>query len=232
MIFTVKIFLDKKMIYLKIILISSCLAYDKRGNLNQKRCFIRRSFQSERYLFNDILKLKKYKKLFNNSIKNNPVNPDVCVMNIRGGEYKRHKDLVLKKDYWLKAMKNIMKFGKVKKFLIVTDDYRFCKTLFPDIEIISNSIEKCYATIYNCSNIIVSNSSFAYFPCKTGVKKTVIAPKFWARHYQEEIWSSPCNLYEGWNWQNKKGEISTYKDCIQIAEKSIEYYERILSFNK
>lgn len=200
-------------------------AYDKRVTSIKKDVLLEGLFQSERYLFNDILKLKKYIKLSNNSIQNNPVNPDVCVMNIRGGEYKRHKDLVLKKDYWLKAMKNIMKFGKVKKFLIVTDDYRFCKTLFPDLEIISNSIEKCYATIYNCSNIIVSNSSFAYFPCKTGVKKTVIAPKFWARHYQEKIWSSPCNLYEGWNWQNKKGEISTYKECIPIAEKSIEYYE-------
>ena len=107
----------------------------------------------------------------------------------------------------------------------MTDDYRYCKKLFPDLEIISNSIEKCYSTIYNCSNIIISNSSFAYFPCKTGVEKTVIAPKFWARHYEEKLWSSPCNLYEGWNWQNKKGAISTYKDCIPIAQKSIEHYE-------
>ena len=42
---------------------------------------------------------------------------------------------------------------------------------FSQIEIISDDIEKCYATIYNCSNIIVSNSSFAYFPCKTGTPK-------------------------------------------------------------
>ena len=95
-------------------------AYDERITSIKKDVLLEGLFQSERYLFNDILKLKKYIKLSNNSIQNNPVNPDVCVMNIRGGEYKRHKDLVLKKDYWLKAMKNIMKFGKVKKFLMQT----------------------------------------------------------------------------------------------------------------
>ena len=200
--------------------------FDERVTSIKKDVLLEGLFQSEKYFFNDLLKLKKYIKLSNNSIDNNPVDADVCVMNIRGGEYKRHKDLVLKKEYWLKAMKNFLNYGKVKKFIIVTDDYRYCKKLFPDLEIISNSIEKCYSTIYNCSNIIISNSSFAYFPCKTGVQKKVIAPKFWARHYQENLWSSPCNIYEGWEWQSKDGEISTYKDCLPIVQKSIEYYEK------
>ena len=204
--------------------------FDERVTSIKKDVLLEGLFQSEKYFFNDLLKLRKYIKLSNKSIHNNPVNPDVCVMNIRGGEYKRHKDLVLKKDYWLKAMENSLNYRKVKKFIIVTDDYRYCKKLFPDLEIISNNIEKCYSTIYNCSNIIISNSSFAYFPCKTGVQKTVIAPKFWARHYEEKLWSSPCNLYKGWKWQSKDGNISTYKECLPIAKKSIQYYEKNFNY--
>ena len=147
-------------------------------------------------------------------------------MNIRGGEFKRHKNWILKKDYWEKAMKNISEINQIKQFLIVTDDYRYCKKLFPNLEIISNDIEKCYATIYNSSNIILSNSSFAYFPCKTGKKKKVIAPKFWARPHQENLWSSPCNIYEGWEWQDKDGLISTYEESLLLAKKTNNYYEK------
>ena len=67
-------------------------------------------FQSEKYFFNDLLKLKRYIILSNESIKNNPVNSDICIMNIRGGEYKRHKNFILRKDYWEKALKNFLNF--------------------------------------------------------------------------------------------------------------------------
>ena len=201
-------------------------SFDERITNIKNNTLLEGLFQSERYFFNDLLKLKRYIILSNESIKNNPVNSDICIMNIRGGEYKRHKNLILRKDYWEKAMKNFLNFKKIKKFIIVTDDYNYCNRLFPDLEIISNDIEKCYSTIYNCSNIILSNSSFAYFPCKTGKEKTVIAPKFWARHYEEKLWSSPCNIYKNWIWQNKEGDIFNYEDCIPIAEQSNNYYEK------
>ena len=204
--------------------IASC--FDERVTNIKNNTLLEGLFQSERYFFNDLLKLKRYIKLSKRSIKNNPINSNVCIMNIRGGEYKRHKNLILKKDYWEKAMQNFQNLKKIEKFLIVTDDYKYCYKLFPDLEIISNDIERCYSTIYNCSNIILSNSSFAYFPCKTGTEKTVIAPKFWARHYEEKLWSSPCNIYKNWIWQNKEGVISTYEDCMTIAEKSSNYYEK------
>ena len=199
--------------------------YDERVINLKKDVLLEGLFQSENYFFNDLTKLKRYIKLSKSSIQKYSIPSDICVMNIRGGEYKRHKKLILKKNYWIQAMKNFSKLEKIKNFIIVTDDYRYCKQLFPEIEIISDDIEKCYATIYNCSNIIVSNSSFAYFPCKTGTPKKVIAPKYWARHYTETIWSSPCNIYEGWNWQDKNGSLSTYEECLSITKKSTKYFE-------
>ena len=115
-------------------------------------------------------------------MKDNKIPNDICILNIRGGEYKRHKSLVVPISYWEGAIENFKTKFNIKKFIIVTDDYKYAKSLFPNLEVISGDVGACYAAIYNCKNIIVSNSSFSYFPCKTGLKKNVIAPMFWVGH--------------------------------------------------
>lgn len=189
--------------------------------------FIDGIFQSEKYFFGDIDKLKRYIKPNKSILNKNKIGKDFCILNIRGGEYKRHKDFLLSKNYWINAMENFRRQFKIFKFKIVTDDFKYAKALFPEFEIIHGSIPKCYSTIYNCKNIIVSNSSFSYFPCKTGIKKNVIAPMYWARPIRnKKRWISPGNIYKDWLWQDNLGIIHSYEDCLKIAEKTDIYYRK------
>ena len=182
-------------------------------------------FQSEKYFFGDIDKLKKYINLDPNVIKSTYIDKEVCVLNIRGGEYKRHKSFILNKNYWTNAMNNFKKIYSVKEFIIVTDDFKYSKALFPNLEIISGDIQKCYATIFKCSNIVVSNSTFSYFPCTTGLQKKIIAPKYWARPLKNNgRWISPANIYKGWIYQDKEFKLITYDECIKIASNTSDYY--------
>jgi len=184
-------------------------------------------FQSEKYFFNDLDKLKRYIKPIKSILEDNQISDDFCILNIRGGEYKRHKNFLLSKNYWENAILNFKNFFNIHKFKIVTDDFKYAKALFPNLEIIHGNISKCYCTIYNCKNIIVSNSSFSYFPCKTGVNKNIIAPMYWARPLKNYgRWVSPGNIYEDWNWQDNEGNMHTYNDCLKIAEKTDDFYKK------
>ena len=183
-------------------------------------------FQSEKYFFGELGKLKRYIKLNSIVKKNNLIHHDVCIINLRGGEYKRHKDFLLPMNYWNNAIKNFKEKYNINKFKVVTDDYYYAKALFPNFEVIHGNIGNCYATIYNCSNIIVSNSTFSYFPCKTGIKKRVIAPMHWARYNNKfDRWISPCNIYKDWLWQDINSNLRTYDDCKINAELTNKYYK-------
>ena len=94
----------------------------------------------------------------------------------------------------------------IKEFVIVTDDKDYSKTLFPKLRLIEPGIAQSYLALYQAKYLIVSNSSFSYFPIKTQTKKPfVIAPMHWARFNNIwKRWSSPANLYTDWNWQDSE----------------------------
>ena len=201
--------------------------YDENIINVDKNTILEGIFQSEKYFFGDLDKLKRYIKLNQSTIESNPIKKDSCILNIRGGEYKRHKDFILPKKYWDNAIEYFKYKYDINKFIIVTDDFNYARALFPKYEIISGDIKKCYAAIFNCKNIIVSNSSFSYFPCKTGIRKNVIAPMYWARPFNKnKRWISPCNIYSEWLWQDVNGEINKYEDCLSIATKTENFYKK------
>jgi hypothetical protein len=184
-------------------------------------------YQSEKYFFGDLAKLKKYIELDPKIINSTNVDKKICILNIRGGEYKRHKKFMLRKKYWENAMNNFKNISSVNDFLIVTDDFKYAKSLFPNLEIIHGDIQKCYATIFNCSNIIVSNSTFSYFPCTTGLEKKIIAPMYWARPIVNNgRWISPANIYKDWIYQDKNYKLKTYSECLKIALDTSNYYSK------
>ena len=185
------------------------------------------NFQSEDYFYGNLDKIKRYITL-DESYKNFfKIPKDVCILNIRGGEYKRHRKFILPKSYWLNGINNFKKRFNVDKFLIVTDDYKYAKSLFNSFEIISGNIGECYASIYNCSNLLASNSSFSYFPCRNGPQKNIIGPMYWARHQNNyNRWISPGNIYENWLWQDKNANLKTHRECISIAKESDSYYKK------
>jgi|LakMenEpi03Aug12_release.lakeMendotaPanAssembly.Ray.scaffolds.fasta_scaffold01911_19 hypothetical protein len=201
--------------------------FDERILNIQKNTLIDGYFQDERYFFNKIVNLKNYITFINQKKLDQIIlDNKTCVLNIRGGEYKRHKDFILPKNYWLNSMRLIRKKG-IKKFIIVTDDENYCKRFLPGYQIISNSIEDCFMYLYKAKNIVVSNSSFSYFPILLqDTLPFVIAPSYWARHTSGfKRWASVSNYYPNWNWIDLNGKLMKKKKIIQSIKKTEEMYK-------
>jgi len=183
-------------------------------------------FQSEKYFYSNINRIKNYIQIKKEYIDLVNIPDDTCVLNIRGGEYKRHKRFNLPKSYWVAAIKNMRDYYGINRFLIVTDDHKYASALFPDINIVQEGIAESYISLHNASYLIVSNSTFSYFPIKTkSVNPVVIAPKYFARFNDEHNrWASPANIYSQWLWQDRAGNLQTYEDCIAEVENIEKMY--------
>ncbi len=188
-------------------------------------------YQSEDYFYNDIGKLSSYFCLDDDILRRSRIGPEVCVLNIRGGEYKRHSRLILPKKYWIDAKSHMQNLAPNLDFVVVTDDKRYANALFPDLRVISGDIAQCYAAIYSARYVIVSNSSFSYFPIKTSpLQKIVIAPKNWARHSDKsDRWASPANIYTGWLWLDTDGIMYSDSECRKTCKDLELYYD--LNYN-
>lgn len=184
-------------------------------------------YQSEKYFFGNLQRPTRYFILDDAWKIKNPVPDDTCIINLRGGEYKRHKNFILPESYWQKAITNMKNIADVRKFLVVTDDVRYARVMFPGLDVLEGGIGDCYASLYNAKYLILSNSSFAYFPVKTsGNSRIVIAPKYWARYAcPMRRWASTANLYESWLWQASDGTLSTSEECRPECEATEAKYE-------
>lgn len=183
-------------------------------------------FQSERYFFGDQEKLKRYIRLKQDWANKTIVPNDTCILNLRGGEYKRHKNLILPTSYWNQAIQNIRERTGVTRFLVVTDDVKYARAIFPRFEVLRGGIGDCYIALYRAKYLVLSNSSFAYFPVKTSKhRQFVIAPMHWARFGNPfKRWASPANLYESWLWQDESGAMHTYQECTGERDRTENYY--------
>lgn len=184
-------------------------------------------FQSEEYFYGKNSMLRQWLRLSDEMLDKAGNYRDLCVLNIRGGEYKRHRSLILPKSYWINGIKNIRKQTGVDRFLIVTDDRPYAKALFPDIPILEGGVADCYAALHGARCHVVSNSSFSYFPIKTRADKPyVIAPYMWSRFANSyQRWAAPANLYKDWQWQDENGCVYSYQDCMGLRDRTKEFYE-------
>ena len=85
-IFNERLFYDKDLKYI-------ASDYDERVLEIKNNIILEGLFQSENYFFGNLKKLKRYIKLKNNIKNENKIDENVSLLNIRGGEYKRHKIL-------------------------------------------------------------------------------------------------------------------------------------------
>ena len=101
------------------------------------------------------------------------------------------------------------------RFLIITEDVEAANIMFPKIPAYHLGMGEDYAAIHMAKNLIVSNSSFAFFPIFTSDNvKTVIAPKFWAGYnYSNGYWASEQNIYTGWKYLGRDGKLYTADEC-------------------
>ena len=178
-------------------------------------------FQSEKYLIPNKSIINEFLIINKSSFKLNYDPENTCILNIRGGEYKRHKNLILPKSYWIDAMKNMELLNPKIKFKIVTDDPRYSKLLLPNIEVLKGDIKKDFLSLSSAKYLIISNSSFSYFPMAINKwPKIIIAPLYWSRFGNNlNRWASPANCYKGMLWQNSKGDIVA-KEELELSLKA------------
>lgn len=146
---------------------------------------------------------------------------NLCIINMRGGEYAAHKELYLPREYWLNGMENMRAINSEMRFMVVTEDTKAAGRLLPEVPAYHFSLAKDYVTIKNARYLLLSNSSFAFFPAFTSeTVKVVMAPKYWARHnVSDGYWSTAQNIYSGWIYQDRSGKLSNDRDCrIELAE--------------
>ena len=158
---------------------------------------------------------------------NRLVDDDVCVIYIRGGEYKRYKNLILPESYWINAIENMRNHFGISKFIGISDDDRYFKKILPNIDILPGNEEEDFAALYQSKYAIIANSSWGYFPAKLGrADKKIIAPQHWGRFNNVYgRWASPCNLYSGWMWQDNMGKLKSTEECLALSNKTKKYYE-------
>lgn len=132
---------------------------------------------------------------------------DFVILNVRGGEYRGIKELILNKKYWDTAIGYMKDRNPNKKFLCITDDIEYAKSILSnDIEVRHFSIGCDYYIINNAKELILSNSSFAIFPTWLNERKPfVIAPRYWARYNTSNgNWANSDIWTFGWNFLDRE----------------------------
>jgi hypothetical protein len=146
---------------------------------------------------------------------------NLCVINIRGGEYTSNPELFLRRKYWLDAMKIMNMKRADMEFVVVTDDISAAKRILPEVEAHHFDLAGDYTAIKNAHYLILSNSTFAFFPAFTSdTLKYAIAPKYWARHnVSDGYWASEQNIYSDFMYLDRKGKLYTADECKSELEK-------------
>ncbi len=189
-------------------------------------------FQSEKYFEkykDDIrqwLSVKDEYECYEYSLDN------LCVINIRGGEYTDSPELYLRRKYWIDAMENMRRIRRDMNFMVVTDDIQAAKRILPEVEAYHFDACKDFVIVKNAKYLVISNSSFAFFPAYVSTTaRRIIAPKYWARHnVSDGYWSCEQNIYEGFVYQDRKGNLFTAQECIdelELYKKKSKIYKRL-----
>lgn len=146
-------------------------------------------FQSEKLWEHRLPEIREWLKVEPIEVPDN-----LCIINIRGGEYKGVTELELPIEYWKKAKEIMALKHSGIRFKIVTDDIDYAKRMLP-MTPVTHEMGEDWRTIRYAKHLILSNSSFAILPALLGDAEEIIAPKFWAGHNIGQ-WRYPMNEYK------------------------------------
>lgn len=182
------------------------------------------NMQDESYFIRCLPQVKQWLKVKDEYDSYEFSRENLCIINMRGGEYVDSPELYLNKRYWLNAMKEMKKLRSDMEFMIITDDVNAAERLMPGIPAHHFDIAKDYVTIKNAQYLILSNSSFACLPAHTSeTLKFAIAPKYWARYnVSKGYWASEQNIYSLFHYMDRKGRLFTAEEC----RKELEIYKK------
>lgn len=140
---------------------------------------------------------------------------DLCILNVRGGEYAEDPALFLRRKYWKDAMAWMRRENPAMRFMIVTDDVTAANRLLPGIPAYHFDPAGDYVTVKNARYLIASNSSFAFFPAYTSTTlRKAIAPMYWARHnVSDGYWASEQNIYSIFTYMDRDGRTYSAEEC-------------------
>ncbi len=186
-------------------------SYDKNIALIKDNTKIDGVFQGENYFKHRKNEIRQWIK-----VETRPTDPNLCIINFRGGEYAGVQKLFLAQTYWDNAIANMRSVNPTMEFQVVTDDVKTAKKFFPHFKI-SHNLKDDYIAIQSATYLILSNSSFAFFPAWLNERaKLIIAPKYWARHnVSDGYWSCGYNIVQGWMYQDRNGNLNNYEACIR-----------------
>ncbi|MBI3631990.1 MAG: alpha-1,2-fucosyltransferase [Candidatus Vogelbacteria bacterium] len=189
--------------------------------------------QNEQYILHRKNEIREWLKIKSEYEYNDFSDDNICVINFRGTGYVNDIDTFLTKTYWQNAVGNMLKINPKFKFIVITEDIKNAKKFFPKYEVYHFSIGKDYAIIKNAKYLILSNSSFAWFPAWLNENlKLCIAPKYWARHnISDGYWSLGYSLTSGWMYQDRNGDLQDYQTCLRESKEYIKKHKELFSNN-
>lgn len=166
--------------------------YDPDINFVDDNTIIDGNFEDERYFEHRLPEIKKWLK-----VKPLPIRDDVCVIGFRGGEYYTVPELGLPKEYFDRAIEEMVKINPDMKFEVHTDDEALASIFFQNFPIIKN-IEINWRSMRYAKYAIIANSSFYVLPRLLNGGLT-IAPRYWNR-YNIKKWDYPQNYYKAFKY--------------------------------
>ena len=174
-------------------------------------------FQSENQIYHRKDDIKKWLKVKPEHDCFEYSDPNICIINFRGGEYASVGAFFLPQSYWDNAVARMLKINPDFKFVVITDDVERASNFFPDFEVFHFSIAKDFTIIKNAHYAILSNSSFPYFATLTSdTIKYIIAPKYWARYnISDGYWACGYNIFRNHNYIDRNNNIFTYDECVE-----------------
>ena len=116
--------------------------------------------------------------------------------------------------------------------MVVTDDIAAANRILPEVKAYHFDLAGDYTVIKNAYYLILSNSTFAFFPTYTSdTIRYIIAPKYWARHnVSDGYWASEQNIYSDFHYMDRKGRLYTAKECkeeLEAYKKTSSHYKKI-----
>lgn len=171
--------------------------------------------QSEDYFYHRKEEIKQWLKVKPEHDCYDFSHDDICVINFR--DYKGNNELFLQREYWINAINHMLSINPNMQFLVITESPEVAKEMLPELEhnVYHFDVGKDYSIIKNAKWLILSNSSFAFFPAWTSdTARMIIAPKYWARHnVSNGYWSCSYNLYRDWFYMDRQGILFSYDEC-------------------
>lgn len=199
--------------------------YDDGMSSVKDNTLIYGNMQDETYFIGQLDKVKQWLKVKPEYDSYEYSRENLCIINMRGGEYTGSPELFIDKSYWTNGIKEMKKIRPDMEFMIVTDDVEAASKMLPGIEAHHFDIGKDYVTLKNAYYLLISNSSFACWPAHTSeTLKFVIAPKYWARHnVSDGYWASEQNIYSLYHYMDRRGRLFTADECRRELQ---EYKKR------